>query len=89
MTVMLHFILLALMDISELLITFVHVVLTWKHGMSAFMYYKYLCIYCIVACSEGRDETPLACAASKGHVKIMNHLLGQNVDVNGGTNVMY
>ena len=33
--------------------------------------------------SEGKNGTPLACAASKGHANIINYLLGQNVDVNG------
>ena len=37
--------------------------------------------------SEGDDGTPLACAASKGHVKIINYLLEQNVDINGGIKV--
>ena len=37
--------------------------------------------------SVGEDGTPLACAASKGHVKVINYLLGQNVDVNGGIKV--
>lgn len=39
--------------------------------------------------SEGKDGTPLACAASQGHVKIVNYLLGQNVDVNGGIKVSF
>ena len=33
--------------------------------------------------SEGKNGTPLVCAASKGHVNIINYLLEQNVDVNG------
>ena len=37
--------------------------------------------------SEGEDGTPLACAAGKGHVKIVNYLLGQDVDINGGITV--
>ena len=43
--------------------------------------------YTIVYFSEGEDGTPLACAASKGHVKIVNYLLGQDVDINGGIKV--
>ena len=51
----------------------------------------YLCM-CVHDClfhviSVGEDGTPLACAASKGHVKVINYLLGQNVDVNGGIKV--
>ena len=37
--------------------------------------------------SEGEDGTPLACAAGKGHVKIVNYLLGHDVDINGGITV--
>ena len=33
--------------------------------------------------SEGDGGTPLSCAASQGQKKIMNYLLGQDVDVNG------
>ena len=44
--------------------------------------------FTIVYFSEGKYGTPLACAASKGHVKIVNYLLGQNVDVNGGVKVI-
>ena len=39
--------------------------------------------------SKGKDITPLACAASKGNEKIVNYLLGQNVDVNDGNKVNY
>ena len=38
--------------------------------------------------SEGEDGTPLACAASKGYVKILNYLLGHDVDINGGIKVI-
>ena len=37
--------------------------------------------------SEGEDGTPLACAAGRGHVKIVNYLLGHDVDINGGITV--
>ena len=37
--------------------------------------------------SEGEDGTPLACAAGKGHVKIVHYLLGHDVDINGGITV--
>ena len=48
----------------------------------------YVCMYnCLFHISGGEDGTPLACAASKGHVKVINYLLGQNVDVNGGIKV--
>ena len=109
-----HFILLASMDIFQLLIIFAHVVLTWKHGMhvsnylliclrmymhtqlhnniythiATHVYIIHICMYnCLFHISGGEDGTPLACAASKGHVKVINYLLGQNVDVNGGIKV--
>ena len=34
--------------------------------------------------SECEDGTPLACAASQGHVKVMNYLLSRDVAVSGG-----
>ena len=34
--------------------------------------------------SEGEGGTPLSCAASRGYKDIINYLLGQDVDVNGG-----
>jgi len=34
--------------------------------------------------SECEDGTPLACAASQGHVKVVNFLLAQDAEVNGG-----
>ena len=34
--------------------------------------------------SEGEGGTPLSCAASQGYKDIINYLLGQDVDVNGG-----
>ena len=38
--------------------------------------------------SGGEDGTPLACAANKGHVNILNYLiLEQKVDVNGKSKV--
>ena len=37
--------------------------------------------------SAGEDGTPLTCAANKGHVNILNYLLGQNANVNGDTKV--
>ena len=40
-------------------------------------------------CSDGDDGTPLACAAGKGHVKVVNYLLGHDVDINGGITVSY
>ena len=57
-----------------------------------------VCISLLIAClhgsyvlqiiySEGKDGTPLACAAGKGHVKIVNYLLGHDVDINGGITV--
>ena len=45
-------------------------------------------LYQLFYYSGGEDGTPLACAASKGHVKVINYLLGQNVDVNGGIKSM-
>ena len=84
MMVIQHCILLVFTDIFQLLIIFAHVMLIWKHGT--------LVIVCqcilMVHFSEGEDGTPLACAANKGHVKIVNYLLGQNVDVNGGAKVI-
>ena len=44
-------------------------------------------LYQLFYYSGGEDGTPLACAASKGHVNVINYLLGQNVDVNGGIKV--
>ena len=44
-------------------------------------------LYQLFYYSGDEDGTPLACAASKGHVKVINYLLGQNVDVNGGIKV--
>jgi len=35
--------------------------------------------------SEGEGGTPLSCAASEGNKDIVNYLLGQDVDVNGGS----
>ena len=72
------------MDTFQLLITFASVMLIWKHGTLVIVYQFILMVYF----SEGKDGTPLACAASKGHVKIVNYLLGQNVDVNSGAKVI-
>ena len=44
-------------------------------------------IYSTNEFSEGEDGTPLACAAGKGHVKVVNYLLGHDVDINGGITV--
>jgi len=49
----------------------------------------YFVLYTINYFSEGEDGTPLACAASKGHVKIVNYLLGRDVDINGGIKVTH
>lgn len=52
--------------------------------------YVYMYVYttaCFHVISGGENGTPLACAASKGHVKVINYLLSQNVDVNGGIKV--
>ena len=43
---------------------------------------EYVTAYYLII-SEGKNGTSLACAASKGHVNIINYLLGQNADVNG------
>ena len=51
--------------------------------------YGYVMAYFILMnSSEGDDGTPLACAASRGHVKILNFLLGHDVDINGGIKVI-
>ena len=34
--------------------------------------------------SECEVGTPLACAADQGHVKVINFLLAQDAEVNGG-----
>jgi len=34
--------------------------------------------------SDCEDGTPLACAASQGHVKVIKYLLAQDAEVNGG-----
>ena len=67
------------MDIFKLSVTFARVVQTWKHGTSIYVSVT----ISITIFSQGKNGTPLACAASKGHVNIISYLLGQNVDVNG------
>ena len=83
MMVIQHCILLVSTDIFQLLIIFAHVMLIWKHGTLVTVCQFILMVHF----SEGKDGTPLACAASKGRVKIVNCLLGQNVDVNGSAKV--
>ena len=48
---------------------------------------KYTHIHNSFTFSGGKDGTPLACAANKGHMDILNYLLGQNAIVNGNSQV--
>ena len=54
-----------------------------------FKYTSLFLFYNLTTFSEGEDGTPLACAASKGYVKILNYLLGHDVDINGGIKVIW
>lgn len=45
------------------------------------------CTQCMISFSGGEVGTALTCAANKGHVNILNLLLGQNVNVNGDSKV--
>ena len=53
----------------------------WKHGR---VHGARCVVTCMIINSEGEGGTPLSCAASEGHKDIVNYLLGQDVDVNGG-----
>ena len=59
-------------------------IFTYVVTLFVFIIHKYnaSCLF-----SEGENGTPLACAASRGHAELLNYLLGQNVDVNGGIKV--
>ena len=85
-----HSISLVLMDTSQSSIIFVDVALTWKHGMCLLLI-TYLPTHVVsqMIFSDGDDGTPLACAAGKGHVKVVNYLLGHDVDINGGITVSH